>query len=159
MASALGLDFSKNLSLYTIPAAFVLAQGPHLAAVISAGKAYDNTDPRGFSSNIASSQAMTKAKKHRLTALHNASTNAYETLGFFAAAVVAANQARLEPTLLNSLSFGYLATRIAFIFAYTELTPDATLSWFRSVSWFAGTALSSALYIKAGINISKTYVF
>ena len=53
--------------------------------------------------------------KQRILRAKNASGNGFETLGFFAAGVLAGNQAGIKPAALNVLALGYLASRVAYV--------------------------------------------
>ena len=78
-----------------------------------------------------------------------ASTNGFETLGFFAAGVAAANYAGVDSQTLNTLSVGYVLARIAFIVAYVGIR-NRRLSWARSVLWNVASLASVLLWVKAG---------
>lgn len=61
MASILGLDFTRNLSAYTVPAAFVLCMVPNVYAVVNSGKAFDNAYPRSLKDNVSGDNSVEKA--------------------------------------------------------------------------------------------------
>lgn len=110
---------TTNISLYTLPVAWINCIGPHIHALnlyshytgtsfkdsahsISSRPSYskdeedyrfDRTQPRTFTSLISQNPhpALTRAVKARLHRLEAASTNGYENLGLFCASVVAAN--------------------------------------------------------------------
>lgn len=77
-----------------------------------------------------------------------AQANGFENLGFFAAAVVAGTAAGLEPSTLNGLSLGYLASRLAYnhIYIFNDLVPW----WARTVTFFGGLGAIFALFIQSG---------
>lgn len=54
-----------------------------------------------------------------------AQQNGFENIGLFAAAVVIGNVAKLDNWTLNSLSFGYLASRVLYNVIYIGGTTDA----------------------------------
>lgn len=81
-----------------------------------------------------------------------ASNNGLETLGFFAGAVAAANQAGLDAATLNALSIGYILSRIASVFLYI-IVQNRGLSWLRTFMWDVGVALSTTLCVKAGLRL------
>merc|ERR1711988_1591221 len=131
MASNIGLDIlSKNLSYFSVPAAFLCALGPHVYAITSAKSVYDNRDPRTLKDKVAQTQTLDAASKSRITNAKQASENGFETLGFFAASVVAANQVGVEPRTLNALTWGYVA--------YVHLCQDEKMSFLRSALWQGG---------------------
>lgn len=47
-----------------MPAAFLCAMGPHVYAVASAHKLYDNTNPRSFKDNLAKDATIDDAVRH-----------------------------------------------------------------------------------------------
>lgn len=102
---------------------------------------------------------MKKQTKRKLTRAQNASDNGFETLGLFAASVVAANQAGVEPATLNALTWGYVATRVAYNVVYINLNDSVTMSWVRTALWQAGALTSVGLFAQAGLKIMTAYVF
>jgi uncharacterized MAPEG superfamily protein len=150
--SFLGLDLSRNVSYFTVPVAFVLAFAPHTYAVISGGrKNFVNYKPREFQSRIADDQALDAAAKARILRAEGASANGFESLGYFAAAVVAANHAGVPAADLNALSLGYLLARTFYIYAYIALSTSRPGAGWRSAAWFVCIGLPSALFVKAGL--------
>jgi uncharacterized MAPEG superfamily protein len=79
-----------------------------------------------------------------------ASSNGFETLGFYAAAVVAANLARVPTSTVNNLTLGYLASRFAYNYTYVFLQDNARLAPLRTLVWGVGIGLIFTLFIKAG---------
>ncbi|KAG9254871.1 uncharacterized protein F5Z01DRAFT_635763 [Emericellopsis atlantica] len=160
MASNVGLDIlSKNLSYFSVPAAVLCALGPHVYAISSAHNIYDNRDPRSFKDSVTQTQTLDAAAKARITKAKQASENGFETLGLFAASVVAANQVGVEPRTLNALTWGYVASRVAFNVAYVHLSQDKTMSWFRSAMWQGGVWTIMGIWISAGLKVMNAYVF
>lgn len=98
-------------------------------------------------------------QKGRILRAKAASENGFETLGFYAAAVALANQAGLEPTVLNYLTYGYLLSRAGFIFTYVKLQDNRQLAVLRSVFWVIGISLTATLYIKAGNKLAANNFF
>jgi uncharacterized MAPEG superfamily protein len=89
-------------------------------------------------------------KKLRIQRAYAASKNGLETLGYFAAAVVAANAAGVEVSTLNKLSLSYITSRIFYNVTYIQLQENRTLAPLRSMCWLAGLAISTQLFICAG---------
>ncbi|RMJ03776.1 hypothetical protein CDV36_014692 [Fusarium kuroshium] len=140
MESFLGFDLTRNYSFFAVPAAFFVMAFPHIYAVrISAGT-YDNANPRGHKEN----------KKQLILRAKAATENGFETIGYFAAGVAAANHAGVRAPALNALSFGYVACRTAYNVAYVWLQADRRLCWVRSVVWTVGIGLITTLWVKAG---------
>ncbi|KAE9972049.1 hypothetical protein EG327_009607 [Venturia inaequalis] len=98
------LDLTRNFSLYTIPAAWILSIAPHFYAASLGGKKFDNKSPRLYTSSLASDQTLDQATKDTIVRAEGAQQNGFENIGLFAAAVVAGNYARLENETLNWLT-------------------------------------------------------
>ncbi|EMF10590.1 uncharacterized protein SEPMUDRAFT_49896 [Sphaerulina musiva SO2202] len=145
--AASAFDLTRNYSLYTIPAAWVLSIAPHFYAA-SLGK-FDNKSPRAYTKESHADQSIDKATKERIVRAEGAQQNGFENIGLFAAAVVAGNMARLDNWTLNALTGGYLASRVAYNLLYINNTTDA-LANARSVSFLTGVGLIWTLFIKSG---------
>merc|ERR1711988_1346896 len=118
MASNIGLDIlSKNLSYFSVPAAFLCALGPHVYAITSANSVYDNRDPRTLKDKVAQTQT------------------------------------------LDALTWGYVASRIAFNVAYVHLCQDEKMSFLRSALWQGGVWTVVGIWISAGLKAMNAYVF
>ena len=119
---------TNNISLYTIPIAWITCVGPHIHAINlykdatgtsskdsststdSASEVredsdyrFDKTNPRTLPSLIKANPhpALTPALKARLLRLEAASWNGYENLGLFCSAVVAANLGLVAKLLMK----------------------------------------------------------
>ncbi|KHN95157.1 uncharacterized protein MAM_07042 [Metarhizium album ARSEF 1941] len=150
--SAIGLDCSKNLSYFTIPAVFIATcLGPHSIAVACSGKAYDNANPRALRDAVCKSETIDKPRQQMILRAKAASENGFESLALFAGGVVAANQAGLHACLLNTLSIGYLASRLAYVFCYVKLGENRKLAGLRSLAWTVSVTLCLTMWAKAGI--------
>ncbi|KAG5969762.1 hypothetical protein E4U58_001088 [Claviceps cyperi] len=148
--SFLGLDLSSNLSYFTVPAVFITACFlPHTYAVAKSGPVYDNANPRGWRDAVGGAD-MDKSLQQRLLRAKSASENGFESLGFYAGGVIAANQAGVPVATVNALTLGYLACRLAFVFAYIELGANRRLAGVRSLLWAVSTGLCITLWVKAG---------
>ncbi|KAH6867611.1 membrane protein [Thelonectria olida] len=150
---ATGLDLHRNVSFFTVPVAFLICLVPHFIAVFSAGHGiYDNSSPRDFKDSVGKNSSITAQTKRRILRAEAATNNGFETLGFFAGAVVAANQAGLDTATLNALSIGYILSRIVFVFLYI-MVQNRGLSWLRTFTWDVGVALSTTLWVKARLRL------
>lgn len=89
--------------------------------------------------------------KQRILRAEGASQNGFETLGFFASAVVAANVAGMRSTPLNMLSIGYVVSRLAYVFVYVHLQTNRRISWLRTAVWQLGAGLTITIWIRAGL--------
>ncbi|KAG6037517.1 hypothetical protein E4U41_005046 [Claviceps citrina] len=147
------LDTTQNLSLFTVPAAFGLCLLPHLYAVGSAGfTVYDNSYPRAYRDTLMRNASISKVKKQRILRAEAASLNGLETIGLFAASVLAGNYARLDTATLNHLSIGYLLSRVAYTLSYV-LIQNRRLSWLRTAIWQVTAIYIALFWIKAGFKL------
>jgi uncharacterized MAPEG superfamily protein len=141
-----------NVSVYTVPAAFVVALLPKLfsnnAYRRATGKKMNSQNPRRFVQDVEEDQALDSKTKGRILRAEAAQSNGFETLGVFAAAVVAGNAAGLSPGRLNGLSIGYVFTR--FVYNHIYIFQDVVPSIARSASWMTSIGLLFAMFIQAG---------
>lgn len=91
--------------------------------------------------------------KLRIARAKAASDNGLENLGFFAAAVLAANQAGVDLWTLNALALSYAGVRLAYDVTYIFLQENRRLSWLRSAFYQGGVGVTLALWIKAGLQV------
>ncbi|KAJ3478839.1 hypothetical protein NLG97_g8469 [Lecanicillium saksenae] len=151
--AALGLDLTKNLSYYTVPAAFVACVVPHFIAVAGSKGTFDNAYPRNLNEDVEKS-TLDKEAKQRVARAQAASDNGFETIGLYAAAVVAANVAGVDTTSLNRITIGYVLSRFAYVFTYVNLGANRKTAPVRSGVWMAGIAAIMTLFIKAGNKVA-----
>ncbi|CAF9910099.1 MAG: hypothetical protein GOMPHAMPRED_006954 [Gomphillus americanus] len=163
MAAAI-FDTTRNLSLYSIPAAWVLSIIPHFYAA-SLG-AFDNKSPRSYTKDAAGDQKLDKSTKDAIIRAEGAQQNGFENIGLFAAAVVIGNVAKLDNSTLNTLSGAYLASRVVYNLLYINGTTDflgklnkfeqcADLGLIEAANLRSGTFLTGigiiwTLFIKSG---------
>ena len=103
-------------------------------AKFGTGRPYNNHDPRAFLETVEG--------RHKRA--HNAQLNSFEALPLFIAGVIIAHRSiSAEPDylILNALSWGFIALRLAYGWAY--ITDRASL---RSVIWFLGLGVSASLF-------------
>lgn len=154
--SANYLDLTKNLSYFTVPVVFLICLLPHTYAAVTASlKVFDNAQPRAFHEAIAKTESLDKRTKQHILRAEAASANGFETLGLYAAAVVAGNTAGLETRILNIATIGYVLSRLAFLYAYIVLGENRKLANLRSAIWFSGIGCIVTLFVKAGYAVSK----
>ncbi|KAK0722572.1 hypothetical protein B0T26DRAFT_851506 [Lasiosphaeria miniovina] len=150
MASLLDLG-SANWSYYSVPAAFVLVMIPHTYANFSAGKNYDLANPRKTEEYCAKDTTMDKVTLRRISRARAAVSNGFETLGLYAAGIVAANASGAVPTAtLNALALGYLVSRAIYNYIYVFMQDNARAAPLRSLVWLAGLVVIFSLFLKAG---------
>ncbi|KAL4728683.1 hypothetical protein ACLX1H_005434 [Fusarium chlamydosporum] len=166
MDSFLGLDLTRNYSFFTVPAAFFIVALPHSYTIIASRGTYDNANPRSHKNAIEKCENFDKSVRTPhvlLCSLANtlqdkqfflrakaATENGFETIGLYAASIVAANFAGVPTPTINALSFGYVASRIAYNVAYLWLQADRRLAPVRSLVWTASIGLIVSLWVKAG---------
>ncbi|KAF7531716.1 hypothetical protein G7054_g8613 [Neopestalotiopsis clavispora] len=137
----------NNLSYYTLPVALGLALYPRFySGLTGPGKRYfDPSNPRTFLDRLDKVEGLDKQRAEAC------SSNAFEGLPLFAAAVTAGNAAGLSSFALNSLSLGYLASRVAYTWVYIYLLDNPKMSVWRTHTWMAGIGMLMTLFIKAGL--------
>ncbi|KAI1449334.1 hypothetical protein F5Y02DRAFT_206336 [Annulohypoxylon stygium] len=145
MASYLGLE--KN-----IPAAIMLALLPRMYSGLTGPgrKVFDGNNPRLFTQALEKSD-LDKRLKGRLQRAESATANAFETLGFYAAAVTAGNAGGVSADTMNNLALGYMASRIFYTWIYIWGQENRRWIWARTNVWGVGMALCSAMFVLAGI--------
>jgi uncharacterized MAPEG superfamily protein len=105
------------------------------AGIAKAGfRNYDNHNPRDWLSRQTGFRARANA----------AQANSFEAFPFFAAGVLAAILADVDPVKTDLLSIGFVLARIAYIACY--VSDKATL---RSIVWTVGYGCVIALYVLA----------
>ncbi|KAK4456047.1 hypothetical protein QBC34DRAFT_388738 [Podospora aff. communis PSN243] len=139
-----------NLSYYTIPAAFLVAFLPHAYASILAGKNYDLANPRKTLIHIEKDTSLSKPILRRIQRGEAASANGLETIGLYAAGVVAANVAGVPKNTLNAMTLGYVASRVVYNWVYVFAQDNSRVAPLRSLVWFVGVGLLGGLWVKAG---------
>ncbi|ERF76253.1 hypothetical protein EPUS_04330 [Endocarpon pusillum Z07020] len=144
---------TSNISLYTVPFAWALCLAPRVYATQLYEKAssrqFDNREPRSFTKMVMENQSIDSATKGRIIRAESAQQNGFENIGFFATAVVAGNLARLDTTWLNTLSVGYVISRILYNLIYLNNT-TAGLATTRTVTYISGIGMIWTIFIMAG---------
>ncbi|KAF4473532.1 hypothetical protein FAGAP_13020 [Fusarium agapanthi] len=145
MESFLGLDLTRNYSFFTVPAAFFIITFPH-AYTITAGArgTYDNCNPRSHKDRIANCQTLDKSHKQFLLRAKAATENGLETIGCYAAGILAANFAAVPAPTINILGLGYVVSRLLYNIAYLWLQDNPRLS--RGTLLECGTCLTMVFY-------------
>nr|KAK3302251.1 hypothetical protein B0T15DRAFT_298216 [Chaetomium strumarium] len=156
MASLLGLTstYSSNWSYYTIPAAWALCMLPNTYAAMLAGKNFDNANPRKIEEKCAKDKSLDKVTLRRISRARAATANGYETLGLYAAAVVAGNAARVPGEQMTRLTLAYLASRAVYNYVYVVLQDNARMAPVRSLVWVSGIGIIMSMFVMAGQALS-----
>ncbi|KAI2468401.1 hypothetical protein F4781DRAFT_398163 [Annulohypoxylon bovei var. microspora] len=113
-------------------------------------KIFDGGNPRTFP-QILEKADIDKKLRGRLQRAEAAGSNAFETLGLFAAAVTAGNTAGLPAATLNNLTLGYLASRVLYTWVYIWGQENRKLIRQRPNVWGVGIALSLTMFVMAGM--------
>jgi len=111
-------------------------------------KPFDNTRPRSLTSTIKEDQSVSKADKDLVIRAEGCQQNGFENVGIFAAAVVAANVAKLDVGYLNMLSWGYIASRVVYTYVYLNNT-SLGFAYVRSVVFVGGVGLCMTMFVSA----------
>lgn len=90
-------------------------------------------------------------RQQRIVRAQAAMANGFETLGLYAAGVLAANFAGVDAQRLNLLTGAYLASRVGYIYAYVELCQNRKMAPVRSLFWTTGIACLLSLWVMAGL--------
>lgn len=147
---------------------------PHVVAAVASGKVFDNANPRAFMDSVEKTTTLDKdvrisflpsrststctctdapfrnsQTKGRISRAQAASANGLETIGLYAAAMVAANHAGVDTDVLNRLTIGYVVSRFAYVFAYVNLGANPKTAGVRTAVWFAGIGAIFTLFIKS----------
>lgn len=155
----------------SISLAYCLCLAPHVYALVSYEQylrsqpeqvkekyPLERHQPRTFLASLEANGNVAKSYKERLQRAHAASLNGYENLGFFAAAVVAANVGYLAQRVtsveelwkVNVLSLSYLASRAAFNLAYTLGVSGPH----RGIYYYSGVGICMYLFSVAGKSVT-----
>lgn len=146
-------DTTRNFSLYTIPAMWVVSFAPHFYAArlyeSATKKSFPITAPRTLITKLDADQSLDNATKSKIIRAEGAQSNGFENIGIFAAAVVAGNVANVDNWWLNTLSMGYLASRVVYNLIYLNNESERA-GHTRSVVFVSGIGMIFTLFIKAG---------
>ena len=108
-------------------------------------KKFDNSAPRTLVPSLDSNQSLDRETKLTIVRAEAAQQNGFENVGLFAAAVVAANYAKVDSWWLNALSFGYLGSRVGYNVLYLNGVGGP-----RTAVFLGGVGMIFAMFIQAG---------
>ncbi|KAI0865354.1 hypothetical protein F4860DRAFT_306173 [Xylaria cubensis] len=150
--ASLSFFVEKNISYFTIPVAVFTALWPRsYSAFQGPGQKYfDPTNPRTFPARLEKS-GLDKETVARIQRAESASSNGFEGLPLFAAAIVAGNSAGLSNVAMNSLSITYILSRIVYNWVYIFLGGNRQMAGLRTPVWFVGIGSALAMFVKAGL--------
>lgn len=102
---------------------------------------YNNKDPRGW---------LAKQDNYRVRNANAAHLNAFEAFAPFAAAVLMAQAAGVDPGRISMLAMAFIAFRILHGIFYLT-----AIQLLRSLAWLGGFACVAALMLSATLNITS----
>lgn len=108
----------------------------------SAARGYDNRDPRGWVAK------QTNPRIHRANAAH---LNAFEAFAPFAAGVLMAQVAGVDPGRITALAVAFIACRVLHGVFYI-----ADKHALRSLMWAVGIGCVAALMVQAALRVVET---
>ncbi|KAI1117579.1 hypothetical protein F5Y14DRAFT_448035 [Nemania sp. NC0429] len=151
--ASLSFFSEHNISYFTLPVALFVALWPRsFSAFQGPGQKYfDPTNPRTFAARLEKSD-LDKEVVSRILRAESASSNGFEGLPLFAAAIVAGNSAGLSALTLNSLTVGYIASRVVYNYVYIFLSGNRKFAGLRTPIWFVGIGSIMTLFVKAGLS-------
>jgi uncharacterized MAPEG superfamily protein len=85
----------------------------------------------------------------RIQRARAATANGFETLGLYAAAVVAGNAAGLPVQRLNALALAYLVSRVVYNYVYVVVLDNARLAALRAAIWVSGIGIIFGFFVSA----------
>ncbi len=102
------------------------------------------------------SHVIFKQDKKKYTRALGASANGFESLGYYAAGIVAANMAGVETPLINKLSLLYLGNRLLYVYTYIWLQKNPKLHPLRSLLFECSSVLLLIIWGKAGLKLMRS---
>lgn len=142
-----------NYSVLGLAAYYIISVIPHAYSIGIITRAnngqWNNSNPRSskFSAKLQSTvPADTFAAYERAASAHK---NGMENLPLVVGAVALGNMAHLDVGFLNQIMGWYLASRVLYTLLYIGVS-NISLSFTRSLTWFAGTSLMLWTIIRAG---------
>ncbi|ORY75328.1 hypothetical protein BCR35DRAFT_353634 [Leucosporidium creatinivorum] len=147
---------TTGLSLYAIPAGWIVAAAPHwyagwLSKVSPDMKFFDNSAPREFLARVRAQEKQTPDVGKFLRA-EAAQQNGYENLPLFAAALVVGELTEL-PGMTLFAGF-YLGTRLLYNYIYIRST-TRRMGAFRSATYMVGLVSCLSIFVKAGNALNR----
>jgi uncharacterized MAPEG superfamily protein len=91
-----------------------------------------------------------KKTLRRISRAKAATANGFETLGLYAASVVAGNVAGVSTARLNKLTLAYVLSRVVYNYTYVALQDNARMAGLRPLVWMAGIGIIFTLFVSAG---------
>ncbi|GAA6011470.1 hypothetical protein JCM10207_002630 [Rhodosporidiobolus poonsookiae] len=149
---------TTNYSLYSVPAVWGLAIATHWSAIFLSKSSkeiplFDNVAPRDFHAKIRE-LAKTSKDAAKFLRIEAAQMNLLENIGWYAAAIVAGNFARLPTKFLNFVAASYLVSRAAFVLLYANTT-SRKASAVRSLAYLTSVGLTITTFVKSGNALNR----
>lgn len=146
-----------NISLFAVPAYWVLTMLPHQYAIVIITKAnngrWENSNPRSSNWDATLRKSIPAEIYGRYERAEAAHKNGFENLPIFVGAILAGNIAHLSTPLLNAFVIVYMILRILYTGVYISVTQNRT-SFLRTAIWLVSTMLCMAIFVRGGIALS-----
>lgn len=135
-----------NFPLFSVPVAFLLCYIPHgiRVAIAKKANAYDHTNPRyqtEFAEALSAEQAYLQ---RRLIGAHN---NQLETIGVYAAGIVANVTRKSLSWPIHLMAALYIAFRVIYVVVY--VSPQVAGGYLRSLAFMGVLGTIFAIWIRA----------
>lgn len=147
---------APNLSVFAIPALWVLTLFPHAYSVTLIKNAnngrWDNANSKSSKWDEKLQKtipAETYARYERAEAAHR---NGMENMPLFIGTIALGNLAKLDASTLNAFAATYLALRLVYTLLYINTT-NIKRSYYRTLTWGVSTLLAFGVIIKAGFQL------
>jgi uncharacterized MAPEG superfamily protein len=143
-----------NLSLFAVPAYWILCLVPHNYAIGIMRKAnngmWDNTSPRSSNWDAKLKKSVPAEIFAKYERAEAAQKNSFENFPIFVGAILAGNLAKLGSPLLNSFVGAYLGMRVLHTIVYVSVSSNK-YSFFRTAIWGISTLMCMGVYVKSGL--------
>ena len=153
-----------NLSLYTVPLAWILALSPRVYSMLTYATFSSNPQikrdaphvhvPRTFTTIALSDSTLPALYQQRIIRAESASLNGIENLGLFAAAVAVGNWAGVDVRVLNWMSVGYLLSRVVYNVIFVRWNDTNRWVWLRTTVFMVGLLDCLGVFVLAGRKVN-----
>ncbi|RXW22099.1 hypothetical protein EST38_g3764 [Candolleomyces aberdarensis] len=146
--------WDSRLSLYSIPAAWLLAYIPQVIKVnlLKQVGGYNNLEPRQNIAKLGSKPGVEDKLKAKIARVEGTHNNGLESFPLFAISVLVANHAGLAQSSINKTAALYLASRVLYSYIYIQQSRQWHSST-RTLVWLVGVGSSISLLIR-GANLA-----
>lgn len=146
-----------NISMFAIPAYWVLCMLPHTYAIFIMKKVnngrWNNSNPRSANWDAVlrkSAPAEVYSRYERAEAAHK---NGFENFPVFVGAILAGNMAALGVGTLNTFAVAYLCMRVLYTGAYICISTHQ-FSLLRTAIWLMSALMCMGIFIRSGNDLA-----